>query len=421
MKIISLITAACRFPFHRKEVQMTRTRLNVTVGLALLTLLLTPALLPAADSAVVVPFFSSQKSVATGTAISGTSTYGTGVYGYTEDGYAIYGRDTGTTLGRGYGGYFTSNTGVGLFGRSTATASAMNLYMPGVYGSSRYGAGVYGIGESEGYDSYGGYFTGRNGVFGSGTYLYGGYFTGKGGVYGYASGPSYNSNSYGGYFTSANYRGLYARGASGFYAAYFDSGSSTGAGIYVLGNLTASGSKSGYVVDIAVNDGPESLETGDLVVVTGYGEPVAGEIPLVRVRKSSTAASSAIIGVVDQPFTVPPPEPAADGQNISFLDAEEDRSSQALPGPSAAMASLYDGTGIAPGEYLSIVTLGSYKAIKADADTGGAIVPGSLLVASPEPGHAMAADSPACGTVIGKALGGLSSGTGLIPVMVTLQ
>lgn len=351
---------------------MARTRLNVTVGLALLTLLLTPALLPAADSAVVVPFFSSQKSVATGTAISGKSIGGTGVYGYTENDIGVFGQDAGTTQGRGYGGLFISNSGVPLAGYSRATGVAHN---PGIYGSSWWGTGIYGEG------------------------LYG--------------------NSYGGYFISNNYRGLYARG-TGNYAAYFSSGSSTGPGIYVFGNIYASGSKSGYVVDIAINDGPESLETGDLVVVTGYGEPVAGEIPLVRVRKNTTAASSAIIGVVDQPFTVPPPEPAGDGLELSVPGAEEDRSTQALPGPTAARASLYDGTGIAPGEYLSIVTLGSYKAIKADA-TAGPIRPGSLLVASPEPGHAMAADSPACGTVVGKALGGLDSGTGLIPVMVTLQ
>lgn len=53
----------------------------------------------------------------------------------------------------------------------------------------------------------------------------------------------------------------------------------------------------------------------------------------------------------------------------------------------------------------------------------GAVKPGDLLTTSDTPGHAMvAADwSRAFGTVIGKALGPLSSGTGLVPALITLQ
>lgn len=352
---------------------MNWTRLNATVGLALLTLLFAPAHLPAADSAVVVPFFSSQKSVATGTAISGKSIGGTGVYGYTEDGIGVLGQDAGTTQGRGYGGLFISNSGVPLAGYSRATGVARN---PGIYGSSWAGVGVYGVGETNFSSCWGGYFTGYRGVVGVG------------------------QNSYAGYFQHSlgeTFPGLYVEGYSSFH-----------------GNAYFYDSKSGYVVEIAVNDGPDYLETGDLVVITGSGEPVIGEIPLIQVRKSTTAASSAIVGVVDRLHTMQPSEPDASPEN-------DDEDGAATLRPAATPASLADGTGIAPGEYLSIVTLGSYKAVKADADTGGAIVPGSLLVASPEPGHVMAADSPSCGTVVGKALGGLDSGTGLIPVMVTLQ
>jgi hypothetical protein len=42
-------------------------------------------------------------------------------------------------------------------------------------------------------------------------------------------------------------------------------------------------------------------------------------------------------------------------------------------------------------------------------------------VTSPNPGYAMRAESPKPGTVIGKALDRLDSGTGTIPVVVTLQ
>jgi hypothetical protein len=57
---------------------------------------------------------------------------------------------------------------------------------------------------------------------------------------------------------------------------------------------------------------------------------------------------------------------------------------------------------------------------KVDA-TYGAIREGDLLVSSPTPGHAMRAENPAQGTVIGKALEPLPNGTGLIKVLVMLR
>jgi hypothetical protein len=57
---------------------------------------------------------------------------------------------------------------------------------------------------------------------------------------------------------------------------------------------------------------------------------------------------------------------------------------------------------------------------KVDA-TYGPVREGDLLVASPTPGHAMRAENPAQGTVIGKALESLPNGTGLIKVLVMLR
>jgi hypothetical protein len=52
----------------------------------------------------------------------------------------------------------------------------------------------------------------------------------------------------------------------------------------------------------------------------------------------------------------------------------------------------------------------------------GAIQRGDLLVTASTPGHAMrAGDSPPQGTVLGKALGELTEGTGVIEILVTLQ
>jgi len=59
--------------------------------------------------------------------------------------------------------------------------------------------------------------------------------------------------------------------------------------------------------------------------------------------------------------------------------------------------------------------------VKASAENG-AIHPGDLLVTASTPGHAMlAGDNPPQGTVLGKALGELEEGTGVIQVLVTLQ
>ncbi|MCA9753155.1 MAG: hypothetical protein KC591_13250, partial [Gemmatimonadetes bacterium] len=51
----------------------------------------------------------------------------------------------------------------------------------------------------------------------------------------------------------------------------------------------------------------------------------------------------------------------------------------------------------------------------------GPIRAGDLLVTSATPGHAMRDDEPRAGTIVGKALGDLSSGTGVITILVTLQ
>ncbi len=51
----------------------------------------------------------------------------------------------------------------------------------------------------------------------------------------------------------------------------------------------------------------------------------------------------------------------------------------------------------------------------------GPIRPGDLLVTAFEPGHAMRHDNPRAGTILGKALGSLDHGTGVIRVLVTLQ
>jgi hypothetical protein len=129
---------------------------------------------------------------------------------------------------------------------------------------------------------------------------------------------------------------------------------------------------------------------------------VVGEIPVIKVRRAAAGEAGAVIGVVDQHYVPAPKVVQKPGQ----MEPKSE--------------SIVDEAEILPGEYLTVVTLGAYKAIKVDA-AYGAVKPGSLLVASPNPGYAMLAASPQPGTIVGKALGALETGTGLIPVMITLQ
>jgi hypothetical protein len=343
-----------------------------------------------------------QGIAATGAAVWGESTGGLGVRGYTEDLYAVYGSDGGTIQAQGYGGYFETTTGVGVYGYSSAERTVANNLAPGVYGRSANGVGVYGVGESD-----------RSGVLGESTDGTGvrGWSTNGNGVRGYSQ------NTYGGYFSSANHRGIYAKGDTGWYDAYFDGNIGiyaaedirAGDDIHAVGDITAGGSKAGYVVEIALNDGRESLELGDVVVITGAADPVLGSIPVPRVRKASGANSTAVIGVVDRQFVTPSKEVSTQETDADIAGDFVDRT-----------VSMAEGGGIARGEYVGVVTLGSFRAIKVDASYG-AIQPGDLLVSSDTPGYAMRATNPQVGTIIGKALGSLDSGTGVIPVLITLH
>ncbi|MDQ2810033.1 MAG: S-layer homology domain-containing protein [Chloroflexota bacterium] len=291
---------------------------------------------------------------------------------------------------------------------------------------------------------------------------YAAYFYGGKGVYAGsqdASAPGVDAlaNGTGAYGVSAvsdNYRGAYAaRNNPAFYGLYVDSvagesGTDNVAdfqlGVRVVGNLTVLGSKSGYVVDAMQNVDGTALEAGDVVVIVGNSAPVLGEIPVVTVKKATSANDTAVAGVVDQALYVP------DAVTLAAYTAQQDAQRAAMAArrqvESAAQAqgtkpdyakiampqiTISDSQGtvhattagpIASGSYANVVTLGAYKAVKVDASFG-AIKAGDLLTSSPHAGYAMKVTDKAAanGAVIGKALGDLSSGTGLIPLMVTLK
>lgn len=290
-----------------------------------------------------------------------------------------------------------------------------------------------------------------------------GYLYGGRGVYAESDDTSYagvDANAYGNsaYALSAEssaYRGGYVKSDNtGLYSLYVDTQggpSQATAGLEVNGsirgegNLYMAGSKAGYVVDIMQNAGKETLEAGDVVIIVGNSAPVLGQIPVVTVKKANSAYDTGVTGIVDQVIYVPDASTKAayDKQEAAIRAAMQQRNQAMVTGRSKdnkpdvssitmPEATITDEQGtlhadpsatqVGPNGYASVVTLGSYKAVKVDASFGP-IHAGDLLVSSPHAGYAMKATDRTLtsGATIGKALGNLDSGTGLIPVIVTLK
>ena len=373
------------------------------------------------------------------------------IYGYSDSSTAITGEadftDTSAIAGYSFGsggrGVYghAENNGVGLYGEGVGTGGLW-AGGTGVYGEGTNGlfsTGVYGKG-----DSWGVYGTGFFGVYGYSTLtnsvgVYG-YTSGNEaahGVYGYTSGDaglcpygstdcgsavygtdSASGNAYASFFYGRNRSSILAiQGDNTYYALWAHSLiAPDGSGIYTDGEswfddyVIFNGGKSGYVVDIARNGGSEPLERGDVVVISGYDTAVVGNIPVIVVTKATEANATGVVGVVDVLY-VPCDRPR-----------EELQSGQACGGFDTSV------TTIQPGQYLAVVTLGAYGYLKVDA-SGGPIRPGDLLAASATAGYAAKAplltvegvSFHAPGTIIGKALGDLDKGTGVIPVFVSAR
>jgi hypothetical protein len=263
------------------------------------------------------------------------------------------------------------------------------------------------------------------------------------------------TDSYAVHGTAAYRAGYFKSSNNGLYSLYVDtqdgptqgtSGLEVNGSVRMEGNLYVAGSKAGYVVDIMQNASADTLEAGDIVTIVGNSPAVLGEIPVVTIQKATSAYDTGVVGIVDQVMYVPDAatKAAYDAQQAAAKDAATQRAelfantdmSQGKPDPATVampkgMISDADGTlhavagasqVAANGGYASVVTLGAYKGIKVDASFG-AIHAGDMLVSSPHAGYAMKADNSQIkfGSVIGKALGDLADGTGLIPVMVTLK
>jgi len=261
-------------------------------------------------------------------------------------------------------------------------------------------------------------------------------------------GTATGGSSYGVDASSSAYRGGHiATTNASFFSLVAESPVGSSAGFNVIGpatingNLTVTGSKSGFVVDVMQNVDSQRLEVGDVVVLTGNSAPVIGSIPTATVRKADTAYDTSVAGVVDAVWYVPDAttrkayevqqdaiRTAMAAQKKVSLDKTSggDTKTEDVPIPPATISDMV-GTvhpsdteaSASRGGYISVVTLGAYKSIKVDASFGP-IKAGDLLTTSPNRGYAMKVTDrqAASGAIIGKALADLNTGTGLIPVLI---
>jgi Mrp family chromosome partitioning ATPase len=153
------------------------------------------------------------------------------------------------------------------------------------------------------------------------------------------------------------------------------------------------------------------VEAGDVLVADRFTPGL--------MRKATSAEDKAVVGVVSatpgvalgagvQRLAEIEPELAA---RVDEARARGDREAEDLAW--AQLEEQFEATHAA-------VALSGTVACKVDAGYGPIEI-GDLLVTSPTTGHAMRADEPAPGTVLGKALEPLNAGAGTIKVLVMLR
>ncbi len=307
--------------------------------------------------------------------IENWGTSGRGLRSYAMDqasvNYGIVGASRSAT---GYGGYFyNSGGGVAMWGYSTGldhpaifgcvdTSSgncSASTNPAGVQGRSSEGDGVMGITSNSTY----------RGVYAQNT------ASGIALVAYNNAADTTNHDVPTAYLVQANANGDFIVGASSYLGSRLWRVDHTGKGFF-NGGTQASGAD--FAEQIAVQGREQDYEPGDVLVISAEADRA--------VELSAGPFATTVIGVYS---TQPAMLAGAPDQN------------DPLAGIPVAI------TGIVP--------------CKVSAENG-AIQRGDLLVTSSTPGYAMrAGTNPPQGTVLGKAMGQLDKGTGVIQVLVTLQ
>lgn len=259
----------------------------------------------------------------------------------------------------GYGGYFyNTGGGTGVYGQSQST-DAVDPPAPGVHGVSDHGDGVRGETSSP---------LGRA-VFARNQ--------GQGiAMYGHSDSLHTSNHLYPTlYLVQQNANGDFVVGANSFWGTRYWRVDRTGKGFF-NGGTQVGGADFAEQMDVAGDEA--TYEPGDVLVISGDADRM--------VELSLDSFDAAVVGVYST--------------NPGVLAGAPD-TDDPLGGIPVAI------TGIVP--------------CKVSAENG-VVHRGDLLVTAATPGHAMrAGEDPPQGTVLGKALGELEEGSGIILVLVTLQ
>jgi hypothetical protein len=176
--------------------------------------------------------------------------------------------------------------------------------------------------------------------------------------------------------------------------------------VSINGPLVVGGGCTGCtLLTIMQNTGTTDLHPGQVASMSSAvtGPAMVGDQPLVGVDIAQGAYNSAVVGVVAHRWVPADPNaPVGTILNTGYYD--------------------YDATTIKPGEYMGVATTGAYKEVQVSA-ANGPIHVGDLLATSDTAGVAMKATDKmqAVGATLGKAMGNLETGTGVVPVMLTLK
>jgi hypothetical protein len=393
------------------------------------------------------------------------------------DGYAIWGRNSNSPTRPavvGYNGYGRNGQGMqgAAHGSSATGVVGYSSTHNGLAAIGATGSGDFG-GEFRGFEGLRSIASGSNGwgvwglaygQSGIGSYNYASGTNGIG-AYAGASGTSGHglraaasgSSGYGALITSSNYRGMYVNGAPGWYDAVFPDM------IYVGGTVISSLGTS----VVAINEGGEALEPGDLVAFARFAAAGGDGGPSLAVAKAGAANYYALVGVVQSAYMeAEAPEIAAqlqratEGKDIAAEPVAivgEDGALQALPmepesktvmdvpseeNPGLAEAGHFVEGSAQPGQQVVVMVQGITQ-VKADASSAP-IRAGDRLVASPQ-GYAVkaagaakadGADKPREGAgesgdreaqpasaelELGRALETLDTGVGRIYIWVSIR
>jgi hypothetical protein len=310
-----------------------------------------------------------------GAAITGTSA---GIYGESTHFEGVHGLGHGGgagVSGINDGPAVLGSNAMGVYGQSSSSNGVYGLSLDGgagVRGDSKHGDGVHG--ETTSQSNYG--VSGLNNTEFPCVAIFGSSSAGHGvkGVNGAGSGatPKFGCGVWG---DSQNGFGVYGASQAGT-AGYFDGNVSVTGNVNVSGDVILTGADCAEMFDLKPL---ETADPGSVLVIDDSG----------ALRLCNSGYDTKAAGVVSGAGALRP------GIVLDQRGGDEGRITIALVGK------VY---------------------CKVDADYGPIVV-GDLLTSSETPGHAMKVTDPlkGLGSVIGKALQPLSSGRGLVPILVTLQ